>query len=91
MVVALGVVEIGRGGGAARPHLRAVFRDQRLTVGDRYLVIIGMDLVEGEEAVASTAVVHESRLERGLHTDDLGEIDVPFKLFFGRCLDVKFF
>ena len=37
--------------------------DQRLTVGDRDLVIIGMDFAEGEEAVAVAAIFDKRRLQ----------------------------
>lgn len=37
--------------------------DQRLTVGDRNLVIIGMDFAEGEEAVAVAAIFDEGGLQ----------------------------
>ena len=37
--------------------------DQRLTVGDRDLVIVGMDFAEGEEAVAVAAIFDEGRLQ----------------------------
>src|SRR6185295_11886525 len=35
--------------------------DQRLTVGDRDLVIFGMDFAEGQKTVAVTAIFDESR------------------------------
>jgi hypothetical protein len=37
--------------------------DQRLTVGDRDLVIVGVNFAEGEEAVAVAAIFDEGRLE----------------------------
>ena len=37
--------------------------DQRLTVGDRDLVIIGMDFAEGQEAMAVAAIFDERRLQ----------------------------
>ncbi len=36
--------------------------EERLTVGHRDLVVVGMDFVEGEEAVAVPAVLNEGRL-----------------------------
>ncbi|CAO4144693.1 hypothetical protein LPLAFNJD_LOCUS1754 [Methylorubrum aminovorans] len=64
--------------------------DQREAVGHRDLVVVGVDLVEGEEAVAVAAVLDEGRLERGLHAGDLGEIDVaPQRPAVGR-LEIKF-
>jgi hypothetical protein len=65
--------------------------DQRLTVGDRYLVVVGMDFAEGEEAVAVAAIFDEGRLQRRLYTGDLGEIDVTAKLFALRGLEIKLF
>ena len=38
------------------------FAQQRLPVGDRDLIVVGMDFAEGEEAVAITTVVDEGRL-----------------------------
>jgi hypothetical protein len=37
--------------------------DQGLTVGDRDLIIIGMDFAEGQKAVAVTAILDEGRLQ----------------------------
>jgi len=37
--------------------------DQRLTVGDRDLVVIGVDFAEGQEAVAVSAIFDEGRLQ----------------------------
>ena len=37
--------------------------DQRLTVGDRDLVIVGMDFAEGQEAVAVATVFDEGCLQ----------------------------
>nr|WP_312000593.1 hypothetical protein [Bradyrhizobium altum] len=37
--------------------------DQRLTVGDRDLVIVGMDFAEGEEAVPVAAILDEGSLQ----------------------------
>ena len=40
-----------------------VFLDQRLPVGDRNLIIVGMDFREGQEAMAVAAIFHEGRLQ----------------------------
>jgi hypothetical protein len=40
------------------------FFEQREAVGGRDLVVVGVDLGEGEEAVAIAAVVDERRLDR---------------------------
>ena len=55
---------------------RLFLGQQRLAVGHRDLVVVGVDFRKRQEAVAVAAVIDESRLKRGLHTGDLGEIDV---------------
>ncbi|WP_375144034.1 hypothetical protein [Bradyrhizobium sp. Ash2021] len=65
--------------------------DQRLTVGDRYLVIVGMDFAEGEEAVAVAAIFDEGCLQRWLYPRDLGEVDIAAQLFALGGLEIKFF
>ena len=65
--------------------------DQRLTVGDRDLVIVGMDFAEGQEAMAVAAIFDEGRLQRRLYARDLGEIDVSTELFALGGLEVKLF
>src|SRR6185437_10797690 len=54
--------------------------DQCLPVGDRDLIVIGMDFAEGEEAVAVAAIFDEGGLQRRLHARDLGEIDIAAQL-----------
>jgi len=57
--------------------LRASFLvDQRLPVGDRDLIVIGMDFAEGEEAVAVAAVIDEGGLQRRLNARHLRQIDI---------------
>ncbi|WP_312015748.1 hypothetical protein [Bradyrhizobium liaoningense] len=65
--------------------------DQRLPVGDRDLVIVGMDFAEGEEAVAVAAIFNKGGLERRLHPGDLGEVDIPAQLLALRGLEIKLF
>nr|WP_276328807.1 hypothetical protein [Bradyrhizobium erythrophlei] len=65
--------------------------DQRLTVGDRYLIIVRMDFAEGEEAVAVAAIFDEGRLQRRLDARDLGEVDIAAQLFALGGLEIKFF
>jgi hypothetical protein len=65
--------------------------DQRLTVGDRDLIIVGMDFAKGQEAMAVAAIFDEGRLQRRLYARDLGEIDVSAKLFALGGLEVKLF
>ncbi len=67
-----------------------VFFDQRLPVGDRDLIIVGMNFGEGQEAVAIAAIIHEGGLQRRLHTRHLGKIDIAANLFTGGGLEVEF-
>ncbi len=66
-------------------------RDQALPVGDRDLVVVGVDLVEGQEAVPAAAIFHEGGLKTWLHPHHLGEVDVALQLALGRGLDVEVF
>ena len=71
--------------------VRALFLgDQRLPVGDRDLIVVGMDFAEGQEAVAVAAVVDEGGLQRRLYPRDLGEIDIAAQLAAVRGLEVEF-
>ena len=65
--------------------------DQRLTIGDRDLVIVGMNFAEGEEAVAIAAIFDEGGLQRRFDARDLRQIDVAAQLFALRGLEIKFF
>jgi hypothetical protein len=65
--------------------------DQRLPVGHRNLVIVGMDFAEGEEAVAVAAIFDEGGLKRRFYAGDLREVDVAAQLFALGGLEVKFF
>jgi hypothetical protein len=92
--------------GVAMPRTaaaRAVFRlflgfamgafiglDQGLTVGDRNLVVVGMDFAEGEEAVTVSTVFDERGLQRRLDARDLGEIDVAAQLLALGGFEIKF-
>ncbi len=79
---------IGIGIGGARVTL--FLRDQRLPVGDRNLIVVGVDFGKRQEAVAVAAVIDERRLQRRLDPGDLGEIDVTAKLFAVCGLEVEF-
>ena len=78
----------GPAGAAASPLVLAlllafrarVLGEERLPVGDRDLVIVGMDFAEGEKAVPVPAIFDERRLKRRFDPRHLGEIDVPAKL-----------
>ncbi len=50
--------------------------EKRLPVGHRDLIVVGMNLVEGEEPVSVPAIIDEGRLQRRLYARHLGEIDV---------------
>jgi hypothetical protein len=65
--------------------------NQRLTVGDRNLVIIWMDFAEGQEAVAIAAIFDERGLQRRLYACDLGEIDIAAQLLALGGFEIKFF
>jgi hypothetical protein len=65
--------------------------DQRLTVGDRNLVIIRMDFAEGQETMAVAAIFDEGRLQRRFYPRDLGEIDIAAELLALGGLEIKFF
>jgi hypothetical protein len=65
--------------------------DQRLTVGDRDLIIVGVNFAEGQEAVAVAAIFDEGGLQRRLYAGDFGEIDVTAQLLALGGLEVKLF
>jgi hypothetical protein len=65
--------------------------DQRLTVGDRDLIIIRVDFAERQEAMAVAAIFDERRLQRRLYARDLGEVDIAAELFALGGLEIKFF
>ncbi len=65
--------------------------DQRLTIGDRNLIIVRMDFAEGQEAVAVASVFDEGGLQRWFYARYLGEIDVSTQLFALGGLEIKFF
>ncbi|WFU52092.1 hypothetical protein QA639_20485 [Bradyrhizobium pachyrhizi] len=65
--------------------------NQRLTVGDRDLVIVGMDFAEGQEAVPVAAILDEGGLQRRLYARNLGEINVAAQLLALGGLEIKLF
>jgi hypothetical protein len=65
--------------------------DQCLTVGDRNLIIIGMDFAEGKEAMTIAAIFNEGCLQRWFYACDLGEIDIAAQLLALRGFEIKFF
>ena len=60
-------------GGALRALLLV---EERLPVGNRDLIIIGVDFAKREKAVAIAAVVDEGGLERRLDPRDFRQIDI---------------
>ena len=64
---------------------------QRLTVGKRDLVVVGVNFGEGQEAVAVAAVVNESGLQRGLDPRYFRQIDVAAYLLLVLGFEVEFF
>ena len=69
---------------------RALFFQERLTVGDRDLIIIGVDLGKGEETVPVTAVIDESGLQRGFDPRYLGKVDVASQLALVDGFEIEF-
>ena len=64
---------------------------RRLLVGDGNPVVIGVDFVEGQEAVTVAAIVHERRLQRRFDPDDLGQIDIAFEPLLGCGFEIELF
>src|SRR5690606_740987 len=70
--------------------VRLRFGHDGFAVGDRDLIVVGVNFVEGEEAVAVAAVLDEGGLQAGLYAGDLGEIDVPAKLATRAGFKIEF-
>jgi hypothetical protein len=69
--------------------MASLIGQQSVAIGLRDLIVVGMDFREGQKAVAIAAIVDESRLKRGLHAGDFGQIDVAAKLFLRERLEIK--
>ena len=82
------VVLLAVGAGLLGAGFLLLQRDQPFTVGDRDLVVVGMDLAEGEKPVPVAAIFDERRLQAGFDPDDLGEVDVALELLLRRGLYV---
>ena len=67
-------------GGAGAAFLLGLGLEQGLTVGDRDLIVVGMNFGKGQEAVAIAAVIDEGRLQRRLNARYLGEVDIASEL-----------
>jgi hypothetical protein len=65
--------------------------DQGLSVGDRNLIIVGVDFTEGKESVTVSAVFDEGGLQRRFDPRYLGEIDISAELLALGGLEIKFF
>src|SRR4051812_4244320 len=65
--------------------------DQRLTVGDRDLVVVGVNFAERQETVAVAAIFDKGGLQRRLYPRDLGEIDIAAQLLALGGFEIKFF
>ncbi len=76
------------GGGAEAVLL--FFLLQGLPLGQRKLVIIRVDFVEGQKAVTIAAIIDEGGLQRRLYPRDFCEIDIAAKLFLRRRFIVEF-
>ncbi len=76
--------------GLLRLGMGAFLGQQCIAVGGGDLVIIGMDLCEGQEAVAIAAVIDKRRLQRGFDPRDLCQIDVSRNLPSVYGLEIKF-
>ena len=73
---------LGLGGGA-------ILFDQRPAVGGGDLIIVRVNLGEGEETVAVSAVIHERCLQRGFDPRDLCQVDVASQLALVQGLEIK--
>ncbi len=73
------------------PRVLGLHLDQTLPVGDGDLVVVGMDLAKGEEAMAVAAILDEGGLEAGFYANHLGQVDIALELSLGRSLDVEIF
>ena len=82
-----GLGSLGGLGGAVGPllvvllvaFLGALGGEQRLTVGDRDLIIVGMDFAERQEAVAVAAILDEGGLKRRLDARHFCKENVALK------------
>ena len=92
IVAAVIVVAIIFGGAQALllGGVLGLLAEQGLAILPGDLVIIGVDLAEGQEAVAIAAIVDERRLQRRLDPGHLGEIDIPLELLVLGGFEIKF-
>ena len=69
----------------------AFFGHQRLAVGDRDLIVVGMDFRKCKKAMPVSAVIDESGLQRWFDPSYLCKIDVASQLAFELAFKIKFF
>ncbi len=75
-------------GGALRPLFLG---NQGFPVGDRDLIVVGMDFAERQEAVTVAAVIDESGLQRRLNARHFRQIDIATELLTLGGFKVEFF
>ena len=61
---------------------------QGLPVGDRNLVIIGMNVGKCQKALAVAAIFDKGGLQRRLNPSLFGKIDIPFEGPLGRGFEI---
>src|SRR5262249_8984036 len=88
--LAVSASDTALGLGLGRALSALLLGDQCLPVGDRDLIIVGMDFAEGQETVAVAAVIDQGSLQRRLDARHLGQIDIAAKLFTVGRLEVEF-
>src|SRR5208337_645957 len=65
--------------------VECILFQHRFPDSHRNLIVIWMDFCEGQKAMAVSAIVYESGLQRGLDASHFGEIDIsPELLARGR-------
>ena len=68
-----------------------LFTHQRFAIREGDLIVVRVDFVEGQEAMAVAAILHERRLQRRFDPRHLGEVDIPAKLLSILALEIKLF
>ena len=67
------------------------FGEQRFAILFRYLVVVGVDFAEGQEAVAVPAKVDKCRLQRWFYPGYLGKIDIALDLLVFCRFEIELF
>ena len=68
-----------------------LFCEQRFPVGNRNLVVVGMDFAKRQKSVTISAILDKRSLQRGFDLHYLREIEISLKLLLRRCFEIKFF